>query len=277
MSGLPSVTESVKWSLGYVRRTLEDPDDYSIHSWESEGYIVPFFKKGDRFTWLVYQLTRLYKPSRILIARIYNWLAKHRLVSCVKSESVTENFKKLGFEGNVYIETFSNTSINGDFCLLKNVNVNDLKERSLVEGSSNMLGFANMPRMFEGMKRAVEYITEIYDDDIVIRIRPDLKIISVDLDYYVSLVSHHDIDVVSFCKAGTNRYYGENRLSDQFFIMRLSTFKRVFEALKDMDSIYLRSKALKADGFGGEVIFFCVCNMLDLRFKSVEGIVQIVR
>lgn len=273
ISGLPMKTASVRASISGIRRYLKSDVDYVAHTWLSKGYKKSFFKHNGRFVWFLYQITKVYKPARITIDRIYFYFKEK-----FKSEyNEFDAYDYLGLGDNLIIEDYKSIIFDNLFCELNTHNYKDLKQRARKKGSSNLLGFNNMKKMFEGINRALNNLKNIQDDDVIIRLRPDLVLDDIDIIKYVTHIKSNDYDIICFCQLGSSKFYGVCRISDQFFICKAVTLRNVLKELGSLNKVYEQSKAFGAEGFGGEVILSVISTNLNLKVLTVEGIKKIER
>lgn len=273
VTGIPNPTERVKYSIGRVRHSCLFPIRSVGHCWINAQQSRSFFKKSGPHIWFIYQLTRPYKKSRYWVEKIaslfdHNALPVRNYRTELHSINAADRVVLEEYEGHVNL---------GSFCTLTFENLADLESRSLQAGSANLLGFANMHSMFFGLYRGIQNLPVTSTEDIIIRLRPDVVISDIDVEYYVELVASNEIDIVTFCKNGGGQFYGEGRIPDQFFIAKLKTYRKIFSELYHLDAIYRETKACNSSGFGGEVILGAACSRLGLLVRILEGIVAIER
>lgn len=273
ISGVPARSSSVEKSISFVKRQIICDADYFVHCWINSDFKVSFFKSNSTLVWVVFQITKLYRPSRLFIDKIYG----SAIMFSRRRPAPETIFRYLGLDNNIVLESISALAVDKKFCSLNSPNLSDLERRSIDQGSSNLLGFSNMSKMFGGMQRCLDASRSHLLSDIVVRIRPDIIIDDIDIKSHINNILAGEVDVVSYCKKGHRSSYGRTRIPDQLFITRVGTMKKIISALSELDSIYDESKLNCAEGFGGEVILGIITNKLDMVVHVVEGIVKIER
>jgi|SaaInlStandDraft_7_1057024.scaffolds.fasta_scaffold33893_2 hypothetical protein len=269
VSGVPKSSNSVIRTFALIKQQF-DSHKISAFCWLNTYYGRSFFKGNGLFVWSVFQITKLYKPSRSLIDLIYYRFGKPPGVG-----NIQEEFSRLGLEKHLTIDSYNLNS--KSFCTLNDDNRKVIELHAKEFGSTNILGFQHMKTMFEGIKRAVKASGAIDKEAVIVRIRPDLVVLELNLDKYIKHIEGGEYDLVSFCQCGQKENYSDFRLCDQFFIAKLGVLYKIFDALTQLDQIYFLARESKVSSFGGEVILGLIAREIGIKSLTVEGIKRIER
>ena len=277
IGGHPIYTADTRRSLQWVVKRVVGLNAreslVAVHCWEGTPHPRSFFKSNHWFVWLLWQVTRPLKPARLCVEKIYQQAKAHKS----RGTEVQSVFQSLGLGTDVRLCLEPIFDFSAGFCALDPRHMDDLRLRAGRAGSSNLLGFQNMPLMFMGIKRALEVSGAYLDADVVIRYRPDLVISPVDIRTYVRRIEAGSCDFISLCNHGGLTGYKDGRVPDLFFVTTRRVLGRILAELFHCDAIYEASRRAKSSGFGGEVILGESARRLDLSVEIFEGIERIER